>query len=337
MDPVGRVVEFPIRMAVALLERIPGAHAQLNRNDIRLFVRKAIICTGEMRGVAIRRKDVAGKIVALSHRFEFVRILLKDCAKPRMAVVAGRVIDGSDGQIMDHPTFIPSTLVVDHEQAVDICKDVDKSLDIVWISRQSRLGLEHYAHRADRGQIAIRAGRGEHRLIVYAREQLGEWIRLKIVRIQQVVLKELAGLGFERRLVGMCLGVGLSGQLAVRSARQFNQPVLQRIRQMTDIPAVADFFHILLGVRIRQRRRWRRFLGVTDGTGNYRHEGAQQYSTREDAREYLLRCAATIHRLLHIGSLLLLCDRVETKGILLSNRCKDCKNRRCFPLRLYRL
>src|SRR5205823_5507985 len=36
VNPVRRVIEFPIRMTVALLQRIPRAHAELDRDDVGL-------------------------------------------------------------------------------------------------------------------------------------------------------------------------------------------------------------------------------------------------------------------------------------------------------------
>ena len=122
-------------------------------------------------------------------------------------------------QVMNHPAFVPAALVVDDEQAGDIGKNIDERANIVRIGRQTRFRLHHDANGTDRRQTAIRAGRREHRLIVYAGERLGENVRLETICTEQVVLKELA------RLIGF--GKGLSRQRAVRPAGQPPQCSLQ--------------------------------------------------------------------------------------------------------------
>src|SRR5260370_17409862 len=37
-NPIGRIVKLPIGVAVALLQRVPGAHAQLDRHGVALAV-----------------------------------------------------------------------------------------------------------------------------------------------------------------------------------------------------------------------------------------------------------------------------------------------------------
>src|SRR5262245_6851591 len=49
VDPVRRVIELPVGMAVGLLQRIPGTHAQLNGDDVGLSARKMIRCVRESR------------------------------------------------------------------------------------------------------------------------------------------------------------------------------------------------------------------------------------------------------------------------------------------------
>src|SRR5204862_8004330 len=78
VNPVCGVVEFPIRVTVALLKRVPGAHAQLNWDQVGLLIRELIASAGSMRRQAIRGEDMAGNVVPFSHRFELVGIGLQD-------------------------------------------------------------------------------------------------------------------------------------------------------------------------------------------------------------------------------------------------------------------
>src|SRR5215831_14525468 len=48
-----------------------------------------------------------------------------------MPIVAWRVVDRGDSQIMNHPSLIPARFIIDDEQAGDIRKDVNESPDII--------------------------------------------------------------------------------------------------------------------------------------------------------------------------------------------------------------
>src|SRR2546425_12425710 len=126
MDPVRGVVELPVGVAVALLQRVPRAHAQLNRNNVGLNVREVVGCTGEVRGIAVSGESVARDVVAAAYGLELGGIRLQDGAELGMAVGPWRVVDGSHGHVMDHPPLIPAALVVDDEQSVDVGEYVDE-------------------------------------------------------------------------------------------------------------------------------------------------------------------------------------------------------------------
>src|SRR5207247_2856134 len=68
VDPVRGVVELPVCMAVALLQRVPRAHAQLNRDDVGLRVREMVFRAGKVRWLAVGGEDIAGHIVAARSR-----------------------------------------------------------------------------------------------------------------------------------------------------------------------------------------------------------------------------------------------------------------------------
>src|SRR5205814_6574114 len=84
VNPIRRVVEFPIRVPVTLLKRVPRAHAQLNRNDVCLMIRKVIVGAGEMRRFPVGGEDRAGNIVAAAHCLELCGVGLQDRAEAGM-------------------------------------------------------------------------------------------------------------------------------------------------------------------------------------------------------------------------------------------------------------
>jgi hypothetical protein len=50
--------------------------------------------------------------------------------------------DGRDSQIVNHPPFVPPTLIIDHEKPRDVGEDGDERPHIIGIRRQTGLGLE---------------------------------------------------------------------------------------------------------------------------------------------------------------------------------------------------
>ena len=274
MDPVGGVVELPVGVAVALLQRIPGPHAQLNGDDVGLGVREVIARAREVHGLAIRGEDVASHVVAGAHGRQRVGIGLQKRAELCVAVGAWSIIDGGDRQVVDHPSLVPPALVVDHEQPRDVREYVDERAHVVGIGRQARLGLQDHAHRANGGQAAVGSGRSEHRRVVDAGYQARERVRLEAGRVQQEILKELARLGLEGWLVEMRFGVGLRRELAVRAPRQLNEPIPERPWQMANVAPVANGGHVHVGgaIRVAGRRRL-----LCPGQGDQGEHGERQH------------------------------------------------------------
>src|SRR2546428_14075060 len=88
IEPVGGVVELPVCVAIALLQRVPGAHAQLDRHRVRLEVREVVGWAGEVDGIAIRRKDGPRVVMARVLGRQAVGILLPARSAPCWAVRA---------------------------------------------------------------------------------------------------------------------------------------------------------------------------------------------------------------------------------------------------------
>jgi len=73
-----------------------------------------------------------------------------NCSELRVPIGA-RLGNGGDGDVMDHPPFIPAALIVDDEQRGNVSEDIVKGTRICWIGRKPRLGFQHDADGADRG------------------------------------------------------------------------------------------------------------------------------------------------------------------------------------------
>jgi hypothetical protein len=127
---------------------------------------------------------------------------------------------------VNHPAFVPAGLVVDDEQTRQVGPDIDESFHVVRVGRQAGLGLQRHAHGTDRRQLVIGGiGRRGDCVIVDAREDGREDVRLESRGIEQVVLEQLA------RLVsfGEC---ALWLIRSVRPRRDAREKVLQRRRQI---------------------------------------------------------------------------------------------------------
>ena len=114
MDPIRGVVELPVGMAIALLQRVPRSHADLNGNDVRLLVGKMVVWTWPVGSIAVHGKESAGNFVAT---FQFVGVRLQNRTELCVAVRARRVVDWRHLQVMDHPALIPAALVVNDKQS----------------------------------------------------------------------------------------------------------------------------------------------------------------------------------------------------------------------------
>src|SRR5437879_3707656 len=79
-------------------------------------------------------------------------------------------------------------------------------------------------------------------MVVDSREDRREHVRLKTGRIEQVILKELAGT--------ICLREGLRRQLAVWPSCNPHELVPERSRQTGDVSSCSHGGHVLTGIRI---------------------------------------------------------------------------------------
>src|SRR5436309_9729220 len=232
MYPVRRVIELPIGMPVALLQRVPGAHAQLKRNHVRLTrgVRKMVRRSGEPHCIAVASEDCADDVVVVTHGLYGGRVGGGNHAEVRAASGERLRVRWCDAQVVDHPALVPAALIVDDEKQGDVRKDIDEGANVIRVRRKAGFGLQNLADGTDGRQTAVGPGRGQHRGVIDAGKKLGEGVRLEAVRIEQVILKKLA------RLIG--LRIRLSWQLTMRTPRLFGETVAQGLRQVTELSPV---------------------------------------------------------------------------------------------------
>ena len=105
-------------------------------------------------------------------------VALRELAELGMPIGARRG-DVRDGDIVDHPAFVPAALVVDHEQRRDVGKHIHKCVRVLRIGRQPGLGFEDDADGADGRQTAVSAGHGELHVVVDPGHDRGEHVWLK--------------------------------------------------------------------------------------------------------------------------------------------------------------
>src|SRR5215831_11230728 len=103
-------------MAIALLQRVPGSHAQMDWDGVALTVREMVRGDGEAHDFSVDSEDVPGHVVVIPHRGK------------------GGCVGGGDGselwtatgewggdrdysQIVDHPPLVPPTLIIDHKES----------------------------------------------------------------------------------------------------------------------------------------------------------------------------------------------------------------------------
>jgi hypothetical protein len=91
-------------------------------------------------------------------------------------------------------------------------------------------------------------------MVVDSREDRREHVRLKTGRIEQVILKELAGT--------ICLREGLRRQLAVWPSCNPHDLTLERSWQTGDVSPCGHGGHVLIGIRIGVTWGWR-LLGIS--------------------------------------------------------------------------
>ena len=140
-----------------------------------------------MRSLAVDREDVSGHIVAGAHPLQDVGVALRERSELRVTALA-RSGDIEDGDVMEHPPFIPATLVVNDEQWRDVGEDIVEGAGVVWIGGKSGLGLQHHTHGAERGQSAISPGGGQlHVAVIHPGDYGGKDVALETARLQQVI------------------------------------------------------------------------------------------------------------------------------------------------------
>ncbi len=99
--------------------------------------------------LSVDREDIPANVVVIPHRCESSRVGGGDGSE--LWTATGKWSgDGRDSQIVNHPSFVPTALVIDHEEPRDIGENIDECPYIIGISRQTRLGLQNDTHCADR-------------------------------------------------------------------------------------------------------------------------------------------------------------------------------------------
>jgi hypothetical protein len=222
--PIRAGIELPIRMSVALLKGVISPDADREADCIALNVGELVVRTRKAHLVAVHREDISRHVIARTHYCQDVRVCL--CHGAERAVR-----DGRHRQVADHPAFVPSCLVIDHKEARDVCEHVDEGTRIVWVRRQSLLGLQNQPHGANCRQAAVReVGSGRNRFVIDSWDLRSEDVGLKFRCIEEIVLKQLTG------IVG--LGKGYHRREGIRSLCQLDQPILERCGEKLDIASL---------------------------------------------------------------------------------------------------
>src|SRR5438552_16304806 len=128
MYPVRRVIELPVGMPVALLQRVPGAHAQLNRDHVGLpgGVWKVVRGSGKAHRIAVDSEDRAGAdVMVVAHRLKGGRVGRRNHAEMRAATGERLRVGRRDAQSVDYPALGAAALVVEYDKAGADRKDVD--------------------------------------------------------------------------------------------------------------------------------------------------------------------------------------------------------------------
>src|SRR6266851_17351 len=170
--------------------------------------------------ISVERKRSARNVVAGAHLFQRGGIGGQNRAELGVAVLARSRVHAWHSEVVNHPTFVPTTLVVDDEHSRDVGKDVDEGAWIVWINWEPRFRFQHNPNCADGRKAAIAAGDGQLNVVIYPRKYCREDVWFKTGSIEEIVLKELA------RRIGFCKH--LQWHDAVWPIRQLSEPILQR-------------------------------------------------------------------------------------------------------------
>src|SRR5258708_2238316 len=89
MDPISSlIIKLPIRMTIRFLHGVVGTHAQADREDVGLNIRKMIRGTRKMDRIPVDRKNVARNIIATPHTLQRGSIRRQNRAKLCVAISA---------------------------------------------------------------------------------------------------------------------------------------------------------------------------------------------------------------------------------------------------------
>jgi hypothetical protein len=98
---------------------------------------------------SVYSKDVTGNVIATPHFLQLGGIRRQNRTKLCMAICAWRRINTRNGEVVDHPTLVPATFVVNDKHWVDVGKHVDEGTRIVGIGRKAGFGFQHNPNCAD--------------------------------------------------------------------------------------------------------------------------------------------------------------------------------------------
>ena len=134
-----------------MLQGIVCTHAQIQGNDVGLNIRKMIEYIWQVDSLSVHGKGVARNVVAASHGFKGCSVSVGDRTELRMAVGRTWRRNIRHVKVVNHPAFVPATLIIDYEQSGNIGEDIDKRPRVVGIGRKTGLGLQHDTNGADGG------------------------------------------------------------------------------------------------------------------------------------------------------------------------------------------
>src|SRR5215469_1001758 len=100
-------------MNVALLLRIEGSNADGKGNKVGLAIGEVIRRAREVRGIAVNGEETSRHVIVSAQCSNSSGVIRSNSPVLRVAVPARRR-NAWDPQIVDHPTFVPTGLIVNH-------------------------------------------------------------------------------------------------------------------------------------------------------------------------------------------------------------------------------
>src|SRR5258708_28935309 len=86
MYPVSGVIKFPVVMGIHLLKSVISAHAELDGHNVGLLVRKMIVFTREVHGLAISRENMSRHIIVRAYLGQLFGIFFGDHPELRTSI-----------------------------------------------------------------------------------------------------------------------------------------------------------------------------------------------------------------------------------------------------------